>query len=324
VRGEADNGLVYITAGGGGAGLYDTKDETEGDPIEIAFPAHTVHYSKAIHHYLRIDIDGNYFNACAKDISGVAFDCFSYGQQPQDGGVDGGQDAGYDGGVDGGVDAGLDASDDGGQPADEGVCDCSLEPLDPVCGEDGVTYDNMCELDCAQVGMDHMGECDQNPNCEAECPDIDQQVCAKDGTTYRNMCFLECAKAEFDYEGECVDPCADCPGTSDPVCGQDGNTYENECLMECIGVTKDHDGECQEPIDCSNCPSDDEPVCGQDNNTYKNQCLMECMGVEAAYLGKCKAGSSCGCAADQPGSAGTLGLLCFALAGLGVARRRRH
>jgi calcineurin-like phosphoesterase family protein/Kazal-type serine protease inhibitor-like protein len=323
VRGEADNGLMYITAGGGGAGLYDTKDETEGDPIEIALPAHTVYYSKAIHHYLRIDIDGSYFSACAKDSSGVAFDCFSYGQQPQDGGIDGGQDAGADPGYDGGVDAGPDASDDGGLPADDGGCDCSGEPYEPVCGEDEVTYDNMCELDCAQVGMDHMGECGQNPNCEADCPDIDQQVCAKDGTTYRNMCFLECAKAEFDYEGECVDPCADCPATSDPVCGQDGITYANLCLMECVGVTKDHDGECQEQIDCNSCPSDDQPVCGQDDNTYKNQCLMECMGVEAAYLGKCKTGSSCACRAGQSGSVGILTMLYFALVCLAAVRRRK-
>ncbi|MBN2493263.1 MAG: metallophosphoesterase [Deltaproteobacteria bacterium] len=247
-RGVADNGLPYLISGGGGAPLYDSENATQGDPIDVIYPAHTVLYSRKIHHYLRIDIHGPHFAACAKDAHGVAFDCFEYGEMPTpdggqtDGGEDGGQtdggepDAGQpDGGMpdagqpdagqpdagqpDGGEpdagqpdagqpDAGADegGADEGG--ADEGVCDCSGVPYDPICGEDGVTYANMCELDCAQMGMRHRGECQEDPG-DCECPDLDEPVCGADGVTYRNPCVMECMGVEGAHEGPCTDGC-DC------------------------------------------------------------------------------------------------------------------
>lgn len=249
-RGEADNGLVYVISGGGGAGLYDTENPTEGTPVEISFPVHTIHYSRKVNHYLRIDIQGGYFHARVKDAAGFQFDEFRYGEQPQtDGGVpDAGRDAGGDPGPDAG-DAGLDAGSDAGVDAgaDPGGCDCSAEPYDPVCGEDGTTYDNLCELDCAQVGLDHDGPCDDDPACESRCPSTEQPVCGTDGVTYTNMCFLECAGAGLDHQGACDQPdCASCPPDDDPVCGSDGRTYRNSCVMECMGATLDHTGPCEQ------------------------------------------------------------------------------
>lgn len=262
-RGEADNGLPYVIAGGGGAPLYDTENTTEGTPIDIFYPAHTIFYSKAIHHYLRIDIHGPYFNACAKDAAGAPFDCFSYGEQPQqDGGTDGGQDGGIDAGDDGGIggDDGGAGGDDAGLPdagdagTDDDGCNCAGQPYDPVCGEDGKTYYNMCELDCAQAGMDHKGEC-QGQDCESLCPNIE-----------------------------------------DPVCGQDNQTYINPCFMECAGVPGKHEGACEDPTDCSQCPDTDDPVCGTDGKTYKNQCMLECMNIELNHTGRCKkSDDGCGC-----------------------------
>lgn len=219
-RGQADNGLGYIISGGGGAPLYDTSNPTEGDPINVSYLPHTIYYSKSLHHYLRIDINGPHVDMCAKDSSGVAFDCISYGEQPADGGVDAGPDgglddgsdgdqdndagydAGYDAGVDAGVDAGADAGVDAGVEADSGGgCDCSGQPYQPVCGEDGVTYDNLCELDCAQVGKQHDGECTQDP-CEL-CPEVDQPVCGTDGVTYKNQCLMQCMGVQGEHSGAC-------------------------------------------------------------------------------------------------------------------------
>jgi len=227
-RGEADNGLPFVVSGGGGAGLYDIKSEylTEGSPVDaFVWDLHcpltcpfTVIYSKKIHHYIRIDILGQRFDACTKDAAGTALDCFGYGETPVDGGLDAGLD-GDDGGVIDGGDEEPDAGPDAGPDADP--CDCTDQPADPVCGEDGITYDNTCEMDCAQVGLDYRGECQEEP-------DGGPDAGADDG----------------------LDGC-ECPDVDEPVCGSDGRTYKNACTMECMGVDLSHEGRCAVHEDCS-------------------------------------------------------------------------
>jgi 3',5'-cyclic AMP phosphodiesterase CpdA len=95
VRGAADNGLPFLISGGGGASLYNIRDGclTTGEPIEAevfgwlpepGFNPFTVYYSFVAYHYVRVDINGPHFSACAKQVFGTSdkpgetFDCFTY------------------------------------------------------------------------------------------------------------------------------------------------------------------------------------------------------------------------------------------------------
>ncbi|MDK2413810.1 Kazal-type serine protease inhibitor family protein, partial [Aphanizomenon sp. 202] len=64
---------------------------------------------------------------------------------------------------------------------------------DPVCGSDGVTYPNLCDLqlaDClsdADIALAHQGECKaRREACDLVCPANYDPVCGSDGVTYPN------------------------------------------------------------------------------------------------------------------------------------------
>ncbi|MFQ5478669.1 MAG: Kazal-type serine protease inhibitor domain-containing protein [Candidatus Binatia bacterium] len=127
---------------------------------------------------------------------------------------------------------------------EEGQCCCDFQGLctsipgqcpaviDPVCGCDGVTYNNDCEAARAGVSVDHRGRC-------ASCGGIEGILCPKD-----QFCLLDTGQCCCDFQGKCIDPPQACPLVSDPVCGCDGVTYNNACEALQARINVDHRGPC--------------------------------------------------------------------------------
>ena len=97
----------------------------------------------------------------------------------------------------------------------------------PVCGVDGKTYSNMCNLDVAGVSLDHAGEC-----VEVTEDPVDEIVCGEGTVLQDGLCVLEqtCGPGTVLQDGFCVidETCG--PGTIlvDDVCVIDESVVEEE------------------------------------------------------------------------------------------------
>jgi len=180
----------------------------------------------------------------------------------------------------------------------------------PVCGEDGNTWPNACEAQCADVEIASVGPCprfecggpeggaceegefcDTRPGCDASargfceeipgaCTDEDSPVCGCDGVTYPNDCARRAAAVTLDFRGECDDGPERCDSIEDCGDGEYCGRREEVCDSE--------PGTCLErPVLCS---LKFDPVCGCDGETYSNACAAAGAGANVAYDGECDPG----------------------------------
>lgn len=179
----------------------------------------------------------------------------------------------------------------------------------PVCGCNGVTYDNGCLADAAGVGVDHAGLCEGS-----------SLACGGATCGTGDFCERPTGACASDAPGICTPFPTFCCSYSSPVCGCDGMTYSNPCVAKAAAVTIAHRGACEPTLACGgsagltcpngefcqsavgtcaagadgtckprpmDCPVAANLVCGCDGMTYTNACLADAAGVTVNHAGAC-------------------------------------
>jgi hypothetical protein len=183
---------------------------------------------------------------------------------------------------------------------------CTLE-LNPVCGCDNSTYDNVCLAQASGVSVLDVCPCQAAVSC------ANNSDCEAD--EYCHFVIGECGGV-----GSCASIPQDCTLLVNPVCGCDNVTYDNPCVASAAGASVQSVGECQGAVGGGSCANDSDcradgqycqfrdgqcggtgmcvdlpevctlellPVCGCDGRTYGNRCGAQTQGVSILSTSSC-------------------------------------